>query len=133
LPFVVSEQNRDAVEDLRARQIPAVSGDASEAAVLIQAHVVRARVLVIATPDAFQSRKMMQIARTLNPDIEIVARAHSDEEAALLRKDGATAVFMGEHELAQGMTRYLLGSQGAREPGSQGLGSSGSQDLEARS
>lgn len=57
VPFVVAEQNRELVEQLRERGIPAVSGDATEPAVLIQAHIARARMLVIATPDAFHARK----------------------------------------------------------------------------
>ena len=44
-PLVVAEQNRERVESLRARGVPAVSGDAAEPAVLIQAHVARARML----------------------------------------------------------------------------------------
>ena len=108
IPVVVAEQNREVVEQLRSRGIPAVSGDASDPAVLIQAHVHRAQLLVIATPDTFQARKMLEIARTLKPDVETLVRTHSDEEAELLRKDQAGMVFIGEHELALGMTRQIL-------------------------
>jgi CPA2 family monovalent cation:H+ antiporter-2 len=108
VPFVVAEQNRELVEQLRERGLSAVSGDASDPAVLIQAHIARARMLVIATPDAFNVRRMIEIARALNPGIETVVRTHSDEEAALLRSENAGTVFIGEHELALGMTRYVL-------------------------
>ncbi len=108
VPIVVAEQNREIVERLRERGIPAVSGDASEPAVLIQAHIARARMLVIATPDTFRARKMIEIAHALKPDVEAVVRTHSDEEAALLRKEKAGKVFIGEHELALGMTRHVL-------------------------
>lgn len=108
VPFVVAEQNRELVEALRLQNIPAVSGDASDPAVLIQAHIARAGMLVIATPDTFNVRKMVEIARTLNPAIEVVLRTHSDEEAALLQKENVGKVFMGEHELAQGMARHVL-------------------------
>jgi CPA2 family monovalent cation:H+ antiporter-2 len=93
---------------LRARDIPAVSGDASDPAVLIQAHIARAGMLVIATPDTFNVRKMVEVARTLNPAIEVVLRTHSEEEAELLQKENVGKVFMGEHELAQGMARHVL-------------------------
>jgi CPA2 family monovalent cation:H+ antiporter-2 len=108
IPYVVIEQNRDFVERLRERNIHSVSGNAAEAAVLIQGHVARARMLVIATPDTVHVRKMVEIARMLNPRIEIVVRTHSDEEAELLRQDGVGEVFMGEHELAAGMTRHVV-------------------------
>lgn len=108
IPFVVAEQNRELVEQLRARGIPAVSGDASDPAVLIQAHIVRARMLVIATPDTFNVRKVVETARKLNPAVEVVLRTHNDEEAELLRKEDVGRVFMGEHELAQGMMVHVL-------------------------
>jgi len=108
VPFVVAEQNREIVQKLRNRGIPAVSGDASNPASLIQAHVARARILVIAMPDAFRARKMIEIARMLNPRIDTVVRTHSEEEAALLEKEHAGRVFMGEHELALAMARHVL-------------------------
>jgi CPA2 family monovalent cation:H+ antiporter-2 len=108
VPFVVAEWNREKVERLREEGLLAVSGDAAEAEVLIQAHVARARVLVIAAPDAPRARTILDIARRLKPDIETVVRTHSDEEADLLRRERATAVFMGEHELARGMIRDVL-------------------------
>jgi CPA2 family monovalent cation:H+ antiporter-2 len=107
VPIVVAEQNRELVLELRSRGIAAVSGDASDPAVLLQAHVARARMLVIATPDIFGARKMIETARMLNPRIAIVVRTHSEEEATLLRKEGAIA-FMGEHELATSMTAHVL-------------------------
>jgi CPA2 family monovalent cation:H+ antiporter-2 len=108
IPYVVAEVNRESVERLRGRGIHAVSGDASEAEVLVQAHVARAGLLVIATPDTVKVRKMVEIARVLNPKIEILLRTHSDEEAALLRQENLGQVFMGEHELALAMTREVL-------------------------
>jgi CPA2 family monovalent cation:H+ antiporter-2 len=113
IPYVVAEQNRESVERLRRRNIHAVLGDASEAAVLIQAHVARASLLVIATPDTLKSRKMVEIARTLNPRIETLLRTHSDEEAALLRQENLGTVFMGEHELALAMAREVLSRMSA--------------------
>lgn len=108
VPFVVAEQNREIVEQLRERGVHAVSGNASEPMVLVQAHIARARMLVIATPETILARQMIEIARTLNPNIDTVVRTHSEEEAVLLKKENAGKVFMGEHELALGMTRYVL-------------------------
>ncbi len=124
IPVVVAEQNREAVEQLRRNGIAAVSGDAAEPGVLIQAHVARAAILVIATPDTPRARKMMETARMLNPGIDIIVRTHSDEEADLLRKEKADHVFMGEHELAQGMTRHILERVAASEAGKPAAGAS---------
>lgn len=109
LAYVVAEQNREQVADLRRRGLHAVAGDASDPAVLIQAHVARAAILVIATPDTARARRMMETARMLNPDIRILMRTHSDEEAALIEGLPGVTVFMGERELARSMVREVLG------------------------
>lgn len=57
------------VQALRERDVPAVADNATEPAVLIPAHIARASVLVIATPDTFHVRAMIEIAQTLNPSI----------------------------------------------------------------
>jgi monovalent cation:H+ antiporter-2, CPA2 family len=67
----------------------------------------------VATPDTVKLRRIVEIARTLNPRIEILLRTHSDEEAALLRQENV-GVFMGEHELSLAMTRSVLARAAAR-------------------
>ena len=113
-PFVVAEQNRELVERLRTQGMAAVAGDAAEPAVLIQAHIAHARMLVVATPDALAAQAMIDTARTLNPGIEVVVRSHNEEEAAQLRAAGAGTVFLGEAELAGAMTRHVLAPPGSR-------------------
>lgn len=105
IPCVVVEQNRELVEKLREAGIAAVWGDAADPAVLIQAHVARARVLVVATPDTLNLRQMIETARTLNPSIQTVIRSHNEHEAQLLMQQAAVTVFLGEQELAQAMAR----------------------------
>jgi CPA2 family monovalent cation:H+ antiporter-2 len=80
--------------------------------VLIQAHVARAGMLAIATPDTFGVRKMAAAARLLNPEIEVMVRTHNEEEAALLAQEQVGKVFMGEHELALGMAGHVLARMG---------------------
>ena len=57
---------------------------------------------------------MIEIARMLNPRIETLVRAHSEEELALLQNENAGTVFLGEHELALSMTRHVLEKIAAR-------------------
>lgn len=108
IPYVVAEQNRELVEDLRRKGVVAVSGNAADPEVLIQAHIAHAAMLVVATPDPINVRQMADTARTLNPDIEIVLRTHSEDESQLLSKDGIGTIFFGEEELAKGMTSHVL-------------------------
>jgi CPA2 family monovalent cation:H+ antiporter-2 len=108
LPFVVAEQNRELVDTLREQGLAAVSGDASTPEVLIQAHIARAALLVIAIPDPVAARRMVEIARTLNAGIAVMIRAHGEAEAELLQGEGLGRIFLAEHELAEGMTRHVL-------------------------
>ncbi len=108
IPYVVAEQNREIVEILRKKDIPAVSGDASDPVVLVQAHIAQAAMLVVATPDSINVRQMVDTARTLNPEIEIVLRTHNEDESVLLRKENLGTVFYGEEELARGMTNHVM-------------------------
>ena len=91
-------------------RVQAVSGDATDPATLIQAHIVDAAMLVIATPDIVGVSQVISTARTLNPGIEIVLRSHNEEETLRLRAgDGECAtVFYGEEELARGMVTHVL-------------------------
>ena len=108
IPFVVADENREVVDALRKDGIAAVSGDASAPEVLIQAHIARAAVLVITIPDTMSVRKMVEIARTLNPGIDVVLRTHNEEEAELLKSESLGTVFLGDTELARGMAAHVL-------------------------
>ena len=107
IPYVVADSNRDTVELLRSQETPAVWGDATDPAVLIQAHIRDARALLITVPEAVHVQKMAEIARALNPTISVVVRGHNAEEAQRLEADGAGTVFVGERELAAAMTGFV--------------------------
>ncbi len=76
------------------------------------AQVESARLLVIAAPDGFQARRILELARRANPRIDTVVRAHSEAELAYLERQGVGLAVMGERELALGMMDYALRSLG---------------------
>ena len=108
IPYVVAEQNRELVESLRREGKAAVTGNAAEPAVLIQAHIVDAAMLVVALSDPIDIRQMAHTARTLNPDIEIVLRTHNEAESDLLRDEEVGTVFFSEDALARTMSGHIL-------------------------
>jgi CPA2 family monovalent cation:H+ antiporter-2 len=108
IPFVIVEQSHDMAEALRERGLPVISGDAARPDVLGQAHVERARLVVIASPDAYQTRAILALARRLNPNVEVVVRTHSDTERAFLEGHGAERALVGERELAVSLARHAL-------------------------
>lgn len=116
IPFVVAEQNRELVERLRGQGIVAVFGDASDPTVLVQAHIAWAHMLIAAAPDARNVQQMVEIARMLNPGIEIVVRSHNKEEAEFLRREQAGMIFLAKDELAKSMTHHVLERFGKIKP-----------------
>ncbi len=113
IPCVVVDEHRERVEELRAQGTPAVIGDAAEPAVLIQAHIAEAALLVIAVPDALGVRRMIETARTLNPQVQVAVRSHHEDEAKWLATEGGARVFVGEEELAQAMLAHTLATMRA--------------------
>jgi CPA2 family monovalent cation:H+ antiporter-2 len=115
LPFVVIERDLRLVEVLRERGIRAIYGDASASGVLDAAHIDTATLLIIASPDSYAARRVLDLARQANPRIDTVVRTHNDIEREHFEKVGVGRVVMGERELALGMTDYALSSlNGAR-------------------
>ena len=114
--YIVADSNREVVEAVRRAGKPAVSGDASDPIVLVQAHITKAAMLVVTVPDTIASRQMVDIARKLNPRIETVLRADTEDAAELLRRDKLGEIFVGEQELARGMARHVSGRMAA-QPG----------------
>ena len=88
------------IEHTRRRRIPVDGTDA--------AHIDRAKLLIIASPDSYAARRVLDLARQANPTIDTVVRTHSDHEREHFEKAGVGRVMMGERELALGMTDYAL-------------------------
>jgi K+:H+ antiporter len=108
IPYAVIERDLDKVETLRERGVPAVFGDAARAGVLAHAHPATAKLLVIASPDPYHATRIVELAREVNPKIEIVARTHSEAGQRYLERHGVARTFMGERELALSMAHHTL-------------------------
>ena len=108
IKVVIAEENRDIVENLREKGIAAVSGAATEAGVLIQAHIQHARLLVISPMDIIDIHKIVDIAKTLNPKIQVLVCAESKEEAEAIRRDNIGAVYYAKEEMAKNMSNHIL-------------------------
>ena len=120
LRLVVIDENREVVNALRQKDIAAVRGNAGEPGVLVQAHIMKAAALIVATPDLTSAPRMIETARLLNPGIAIVMCAETSEDAERLQQDGATAVFSHKQALSEVMTQCVLSAleQSAhRDPG----------------
>jgi CPA2 family monovalent cation:H+ antiporter-2 len=108
LPFVVLERDRPRFDAMNARGFPAVFGDATQPELLEAVGISRARLLIIATPDSYRARRVLELAQAANPGIQVVVRTHSEDELARLRAQCNGHVVMGEQELARAMLLYVL-------------------------
>ena len=115
LSFAVIEVNQRLVDQLREKHVRAIHGDAAAHGVLDLAQIAQARLLVIATPDGFHARRVLELARERNAAIAVVVRTHSASELAFLMRQGVDHVVMGELELALEMTSYALRSFGVAD------------------
>lgn len=105
---VIAEENREIVEKLRNANIAAVSGVATEPSVLIQAHIMHARLLVISPMDILDIHRIVAIAKQLNPQIQVLICAESKEEAAVIRDENIGEVFYAKEEMAKNMSHHIL-------------------------
>ena len=108
-PLLVIDEKEETVAKLRANGLEAMAGNAT---VMIKAaNVPEARTLLVAIPDTFEAGQIIEQAKALNPDLLVLARAHSDAEADHLYSYGADAVVLGEQEIANAMVEQFARAQ----------------------
>jgi CPA2 family monovalent cation:H+ antiporter-2 len=112
VPFVAIDQDRRVVEAMRTLGVAAVYGDAARPGILEHARPEFATLLVVATPDPYHARRVIELARARNPDIDIIVRTHADTEQEFFEQLGVGKALMGERELAFGMAYHALRSAG---------------------
>ncbi|CAD5107130.1 YbaL family putative K(+) efflux transporter [Zestomonas carbonaria] len=119
VPLVIIEDNRARAQELREEGFSVVLGNAASNHVLDLANVDKARWLLIAIPNALEAGQIAMHARAANPGLDIIARAHFDDEVEYLSEHNADLVVMGEREIARVMfSRLGLDSQRSMTPDS---------------
>jgi CPA2 family monovalent cation:H+ antiporter-2 len=113
LPMLLIEENEDVAHKLKEQGYETIAGNAASTEVADAANLTGARCLVVAIPDAFEGGQVVAHARAANPSLLIIARSHSDEETEHLKKHGASAVIMGEYEIAKAMLAGILPGDGS--------------------
>jgi CPA2 family monovalent cation:H+ antiporter-2 len=109
---VIVEMNMDTIQALKAEGKEAVYGDASQREILLQAGIEKARGLIISA-STVPAAAEVRMARELNPNLKILARAKYLVESSALRKAGADTVFSSEGEIALSMASCILEQFGA--------------------
>lgn len=108
LPFVVIELNPRSVKEAEADDVPIVYGDASRSALLEHVGLKRAKLLVVAISDPHAVPRVVQQARSLNPTLQVIARARYLSETEPLTEAGADIVVPEELETAVRLFTLVL-------------------------
>lgn len=98
IPYVIIEMNPQTVRHERKKGQPIIHGDATHEVVLEYAGIKTARILVVAISDTEGTRKIVRLARRLNPNIYIIVRTRYVEEVNTLYELGADEVIPEEFE-----------------------------------
>ena len=113
-PLIVIEDADKTVEKLRKEGFATINGNAARADILASANPAAARRLILAIPNAFEAGPIVTRAKAANPNITVIARAHSDAEVEHLKSLGADLVIMGEREIARGIVEHVLDAAGGQ-------------------
>jgi monovalent cation:H+ antiporter-2, CPA2 family len=112
MPTVV-DLNMDAVRELREAGVDAIYGDANRPETLQAAGVHRVGSVILGSAGVGSSEEIIQAARTLNPQVRVLARVAYLRDVAALKKAGANAIYSGEGEVALAFIEDILASLGA--------------------
>lgn len=99
----------DPIEKARQKQIPHIYGDATSMSVLQEAGLREAKNLIVSLPDVVSAVTTIKLARMLNQDLFIIARAHSDVDATLCLNAGANRIIQPEKLAAKQIAQVLTG------------------------
>ncbi|NET74082.1 MAG: sodium:calcium exchanger, partial [Sphaerospermopsis sp. SIO1G2] len=95
--------------------IPYIFGDADSELLLEKAHLDKAKALAIALPDPSSTRLLLKNALTIAPNLDVIARSHTDKEIDFLTQMGAKEVVQPEFEAALELGNHLLKTLGESE------------------
>jgi CPA2 family monovalent cation:H+ antiporter-2 len=113
IPFIVLELNPETVREEKKHGIPIMYGDATKESLLAHVNIKTARTVVIAISDASATRRIVELARRLNPSVYIIARTRYTNEINPLYSLGANDVIPEEFEtsieiISRVLHRYFI-------------------------
>lgn len=108
ISFVIIDLDYHAVERVKRNGFPVIYGDASQPPVLEAAAIESARLLVVTTPAIIVAQSIIEMAKDINPKLEIVARAEGIDQIGVLFEKGATEVVQPELEASLEITQQAL-------------------------
>lgn len=106
--LTVVELNLETVRSLRAEGVPAVYGDVLRPGTLEEAGVATAGSLILSV-EIEDAAELIRQARSVNPELRVLARCAHLRDVPALRRAGATVVAAAEAEVALALAEVLDG------------------------
>lgn len=94
--YVVIEKDEATLLKLKKNKFFAIHGDVTDESVLKQARIKDAKAIVLAMPETEKNLLLTMMAKELNPNIDIYARADKPAFVSKLKKAGAKVVIVPE-------------------------------------
>lgn len=108
VPFVCISEDKPFAEELREQKHAVISGDAADPMVLVQGHIVTAAQLMVIDIDPVKTLKIVEMAKQLNPELNIMARAGSRDEVEHLKQEGIARVYLDSESISEVLTGNIL-------------------------
>lgn len=117
IPLVIIENSRNKFAELKEKAFNTVLGNASTKDSLALARIDCAKSLLLTIPNGYEAADIAETARSMNPDLNIIVRAHFDdiivranydEEASFILEKGANHVIIDEDQTATAMAEMLI-------------------------
>ena len=108
VPVAVVEEDGEFANSARAVGFPTVRGNIASEAVRREAAVDHASMAVFAMSNTFEAGYAIAQMKLGNPQLTVLARAHSDTEVRHLLDRGADGTVLAEHELAFSLAEMVM-------------------------
>lgn len=115
IELVVIEANRERVEAMREHGLHAIAGDATQEETLVDAAIDKAVAIIVAVPNPYEARRIVEAARLIKPTIKVLVRAHNDEEMAYFAQQKVDLSVMGPREVGRRMVEFVSEHLGQKQ------------------
>ncbi len=112
--MIVVEASDAGVARARSDGAEVFTGNAAEPAIIAALNLAGARRLYVTIPEPFEAGQIVQQARAVNPELDILARAHSSATVEHFERLGANLIVLGETEIAHRMLERGRGGASTR-------------------
>ncbi len=112
IPFVVIEQDATTATALRGQGVRVLHGHGEDPELLARAGIARAKMFLITATQPVSTRRAIEHAQRMNPELEVIARVQHDALRSTLSGAPRIQVVQGDVELAYAMARYMLLASG---------------------